>query len=1114
MAQILAIAYNTGPTIQGTLQYGVLAVSNSNREYTNNYGGVQWWATPDLSQKYVICYPDPKGTHPTPIPNVTAYLGFWGSGEKTEQSFLYLANNIPPRLGKPDFTTAIEANDWLFDNGYWTSYPESTTDRLLPKGLELCYIYRPCDEGEDFILIEEQNADDFPIAKWFDGNCYYNTNVTTYSNEYTFLAGQTYFNCENCSSDCTLDDTLSTVDCTLIANVKEVSRPIDPTPTPTPTPTEPCFNPSVDEVDCKLDHLISHSAYNVRLKACCKEYIGQSYYYLNINLQFIGLVPSVGNVLLYNGICYEITTLSSLTNTIGVTIDPTPITYLITGSSPCKTCTTYYQPCIEITSTPTPTPTPTPNYNDRVDVRLRSCCDGQLIMLSVDTSVILIPNESVISFNGECYTVETVSNYSGGLLAVIDENNHYTGDNPCKDCEVINPCGPTATRPVTPTPTPTPTDPTLDSLFSARICCGESHGLDFVNVILPEGITLNPGDGFIYNGNCYEIIDTVVDAPIITEIESNDLKTNICDEPICGCITPTPTPTNNPTPTPTPTRVIPPIDCTPLDFVFVVDNTFSMNESISQVQNSIVEIAEFVNQESLGQCRFALVTFDERSNNIYSLALDYHNIPLDQISIEPIDYSWANPNADYIGDDRYVICWTKLSDNNIDDFISKVNHLNNCGNTDPYAPGSDFDAWQGCIPIGWGNTDAEPSDVVLDMVANSFAGEFVEDGARVVVLITDSAPGGYDDYHSEEDYNNVINMSTVYNNLGITPIVMMNTYLTSPGVYPGPDGILDESINPYVTFVQQCNGMIIDSHEPQQLINSLDILCDDIPTPTPTGSLPITPTPTPTPTREIPTIDCSPLDIVFVVDNTSSMTETISQVQNSILEITNFVNEQSEGNCRFGLVTVDQNSNTNWYSSPINYHNIPSDQIHISNALQPPWEGFDNIIVCFSKMSDNNVSEFTNMVNHLAYCGNVNPSSNQACIPIGDGAGNAEPTDYALELVANSFAGEFNENSGKIVVVLTDNLPSGQYDSTITSEDAYNNVINNMIPLFNGLDIKPIIMMENNSDYIVMNDLTTNELILDPTINPFINFSQQCGGLFINSLNPQEVINSLNILCE
>ena len=76
MAQILAIAYNTGTQIKGTLQYGVLAVSNSNRDYSNNYGGVTWWATPDLSQRYVICYPDPSGTHPTPFEGVFANLGF------------------------------------------------------------------------------------------------------------------------------------------------------------------------------------------------------------------------------------------------------------------------------------------------------------------------------------------------------------------------------------------------------------------------------------------------------------------------------------------------------------------------------------------------------------------------------------------------------------------------------------------------------------------------------------------------------------------------------------------------------------------------------------------------------------------------------------------------------------------------------------------------------------------------------------------------------------------------------------------------------------------------------------------------------------------------------
>ena len=39
-------AYNTGGPISGTTQYNDLAVGNIDVEYSANYGGVQWWASP------------------------------------------------------------------------------------------------------------------------------------------------------------------------------------------------------------------------------------------------------------------------------------------------------------------------------------------------------------------------------------------------------------------------------------------------------------------------------------------------------------------------------------------------------------------------------------------------------------------------------------------------------------------------------------------------------------------------------------------------------------------------------------------------------------------------------------------------------------------------------------------------------------------------------------------------------------------------------------------------------------------------------------------------------------------------------------------------------------
>jgi len=117
-------AYNTGAPIFGTTQVGDIAVSNIDVEYSDNYGGVQWWGGPDETNGYVIAHTDPSGSHDGGAGG-PAFLGFWRSSVLTDQSFLDLCNSIPPRIGDTPFTTTSQASSWLTANGYWTSFTTS-----------------------------------------------------------------------------------------------------------------------------------------------------------------------------------------------------------------------------------------------------------------------------------------------------------------------------------------------------------------------------------------------------------------------------------------------------------------------------------------------------------------------------------------------------------------------------------------------------------------------------------------------------------------------------------------------------------------------------------------------------------------------------------------------------------------------------------------------------------------------------------------------------------------------------------------------------------------------------------------------------------------------------
>ena len=112
-------AYNTGSTINGTEQYGNLAVGITAQDYSSNIGGVTWWMGPDEEVGYVIAKPVPDGGQPNPL-NTEAKVAFSRSTSLDNDSFLAMVNGLP--LTAHTFTGVVEAVAWLENNGYWTSH--------------------------------------------------------------------------------------------------------------------------------------------------------------------------------------------------------------------------------------------------------------------------------------------------------------------------------------------------------------------------------------------------------------------------------------------------------------------------------------------------------------------------------------------------------------------------------------------------------------------------------------------------------------------------------------------------------------------------------------------------------------------------------------------------------------------------------------------------------------------------------------------------------------------------------------------------------------------------------------------------------------------------------
>ena len=128
MATITPVAYNTGSTIDGTLQYGNLAVADTEQDYGAFPGGVRFWATPNQDLGYVIATEVPSGNQPNPL-SIPAFVGFYRSADLSEASFVELSNQITEY--SQNFTNGDDAKTWLENNGYWTSYGASHTPQLM-----------------------------------------------------------------------------------------------------------------------------------------------------------------------------------------------------------------------------------------------------------------------------------------------------------------------------------------------------------------------------------------------------------------------------------------------------------------------------------------------------------------------------------------------------------------------------------------------------------------------------------------------------------------------------------------------------------------------------------------------------------------------------------------------------------------------------------------------------------------------------------------------------------------------------------------------------------------------------------------------------------------------
>lgn len=210
------------------------------------------------------------------------------------------------------------------------------------------------------------------------------------------------------------------------------------------------------------------------------------------------------------------------------------------------------------------------------------------------------------------------------------------------------------------------------------------------------------------------------------------------------------------------------------------------------------------------------------------------------------------------------------------------------------------------------------------------------------------------------------------------------------------------------------------------------------------------------------------IDLVFVLDYTGSMGPVIENIKTGINNIVATVSAKSNSNYRLGLVLFDE------YKSPITavptgfgypqYINnpdfiaLPTEQKYFNENTTKKVK---QMICALEMMSDSNIASFTDKLNKIN-----KPKKTAApfdAFDLGSGSGYPEPGDVALDKVLNNFAGTFRNNVAKIVVLITDDIASGNDDVNDSTD------VNFVTTLANNYHDKNIIMLLLTSDKVIYN---------------------------------------------
>ncbi|MDC0008878.1 hypothetical protein OAE73_00795 [bacterium] len=195
-----------------------------------------------------------------------------------------------------------------------------------------------------------------------------------------------------------------------------------------------------------------------------------------------------------------------------------------------------------------------------------------------------------------------------------------------------------------------------------------------------------------------------------------------------------------------------------MDIVFLVDYTGSMGNAIDGVKSGLSNILSTIDTESVGNYRVGFCLFDEYSGNLskptnYGDNSAYTSLPQAQKVVINSEYNHT----------QFITCMAPLG--NVGDSSFFQTQLNKIDNT---------------MPLGNGDGYPEPGGLgINEIISNEIAGSFRSDAIKVIVLITDSIAGGYDDTSTSVDATYLHNLRNIADSLGIQIMIQSSLSISN-----------------------------------------------------------------------------------------------------------------------------------------------------------------------------------------------------------------------------------------------------------------------------------------------------------------------------------------------